>query len=385
MHVPDDRLWEGVDDPGDRLFAQPVDPPQRRGFAPPLLAGLAAAVLFAFAVGFFLVPSSSVGDPAETRTRWNGTVRVESPVQRLAPTTAVLTDSAMIGIRPEPGRESDPVLAPAGAAATMPGESAAPVALVQPSQAQGGSGTGIVGVTPAAAVGAANPQSLPVGASQVKVIKPDPVAARVQALLNGFGYQAGPADGLAGPMTWSAIEQFRLDRGLALDTPLTLALVDQLEAAREQGWRPPLAADVGPFASKTESAAVPGEPVPDRTLQRVPGLRAMAPPERHVLERWCTSGRNAADLEGYYRCLSETLQQLAAEPALPELAGFDANRLEVMRKDCQHGPHATEPNAYFECLRRAIATLSPVDADATQTPIGAPRTVAPVMLGERSG
>ncbi|MEZ5650400.1 MAG: peptidoglycan-binding domain-containing protein [Burkholderiaceae bacterium] len=388
MHEPDDRAYDDAEQQGDVLFAEPFSSPPRRGFAPPLLAGMAAAVLFAFVVGFFLLPSASIGDPSDSRTRWTGQVGASFGVRADAsggPSATAPSVPEFAGAELTPVRDARDGDDAAGAAAPALAL-AAPERTLSPAAMNTLSAPGQVGLV-AADAGTATPTQAPgqdsPRAPTARVLRPDPVAARVQTLLNGFGYQAGPADGLAGRVTWSAIEQFRLDRGLPLDSPLTLALVDQLEAARESGWRPPLAAASGPFGP----AAMPGDAeqgAMDRTLQRVPGLRAMAPPERHVLERWCTSGRNVADLEGYYRCLSDALRALAAQPALPELAAFDARALAGLRQDCQGGPHAAAPDVYFACLRRGLAGLAPADLDATQVPVGAPHTVAPVMVGERS-
>lgn len=367
MPHPDGSLLNGGRDPGDRLFEGDVPPVVRRGFTPPLLAGLAAATLFAFVLAFFLVPSPAITDPSESRTRWSGPVRAESLPVRVA-NDAVVAD---------PG--AAPVVHATAAAPGVPdSQGAAEIPASAQSLAERGAGDTV-------ALVATLSRAVPVepGATQPAAPKPDPLVRRVQALLAEFGYQVGPVDGLAGKLTWSAIEQFRLDRDLALDEPLTVALVDQIEAAREAGWQPPSVL-AGVFSGEV-AAGTATEVSGDMTLQRLPGLRALAPPERHVLERWCTSGRNAADLEGYYRCLSDSLSELAADGPLDTLHRVDARQLASLRGRCHGGPHAAEPRSYFGCLREGLEGLTVVDGDARVPPAGSrpqPRPSSALAVAE---
>lgn len=380
MHDSVDFPTEGDRDAGDRLFAESRAPlPARRGFTPPLIAGLAAATLFAAVLGFFMMPTTSIGfAPDDSRTRWTGAVRALGPA-----TVAPSAESA-------PVKPDAPQRPPVALALGEP----APASVGPGTPVTHAAGTEVVALagSPAAAattVAVAGGPAVAAGTDTAprKTPRPDPVVARVQSLLAGFGYEVGPADGLAGRLTWSAIERFRLDRGLRLDEPLTLALVDELETARDAGWRP---TPDGPGGSLTAGRGAAGEPavaaadgdapaVADTTLQRVPGLRVLAAAERHVLERWCTSGRNAADLDGYYGCLSESLQALQGQGPLPEFDRFDAARVAALRGDCQAGQHAAEPSAYFACVRRGLADLLPVDGDARRPPIAAPETLGTVI------
>lgn len=59
-----------------------------------------------------------------------------------------------------------------------------------------------------------------------------PTVLYVQLRLRALGFDAGPADGIAGPRTRAAIEAFQSARGLSVDGKLSRALVEDLFARR---------------------------------------------------------------------------------------------------------------------------------------------------------
>ncbi|MEZ5739366.1 MAG: hypothetical protein R3E68_07865 [Burkholderiaceae bacterium] len=106
----------------------------RSGMMPPLLAGLAAAVLFALALAFFLTPTKSIGYAPDQyaeqqRTRWAGTVRSDSAVRVPIPGEAVARASQKLGhgaparmpLEPSMGATEPlaPVVVPARAVASV--------------------------------------------------------------------------------------------------------------------------------------------------------------------------------------------------------------------------------------------------------------------------
>lgn len=78
------------------------------------------------------------------------------------------------------------------------------------------------------------------------------VIADVQAKLNALGYTAGPADGVMGPATRTAIQEFRSDNDLASSTTITQSMLDSFETAKAKG-------DATTTAGATDNGAyIPG-------------------------------------------------------------------------------------------------------------------------------
>ncbi len=68
------------------------------------------------------------------------------------------------------------------------------------------------------------------GASQTSWTEPtnSTSVAQAQTTLQRLGYWPGPVDGIMGPMTRSAIEEYQFDKGLSVDGRLTASLSDRL-------------------------------------------------------------------------------------------------------------------------------------------------------------
>ena len=77
------------------------------------------------------------------------------------------------------------------------------------------------------------------------------LAVRAQRLLKALGYYDGTVDGIAGPLTFAAIQQFRRDHAPHLASGLTRALADALAAA--QAARAAAGADGWPGAGGRSS------------------------------------------------------------------------------------------------------------------------------------
>ncbi len=54
--------------------------------------------------------------------------------------------------------------------------------------------------------------------------------AQAQTALSKLGYRPGPVDGIMGPKTRSAIEEYQFDKGLSVDGRLTASLSQQLQS-----------------------------------------------------------------------------------------------------------------------------------------------------------
>lgn len=74
------------------------------------------------------------------------------------------------------------------------------------------------------------PEALVVAKPEPGIVTDERNIEAAQRTLNQLGYNAGRADGIAGPSTRQAIRAFQKDRGLVEDGRLTLTLVSKLKA-----------------------------------------------------------------------------------------------------------------------------------------------------------
>ncbi len=88
------------------------------------------------------------------------------------------------------------------------------------------------------------------------------VVARVQRTLNAKGYDAGEVDGLWGPQTVAAIENFQHRNNLVVDGKLDDLTVAALGLPRRT---PPAG---GPTADATPPASAPVQPQPEPVLEQ---------------------------------------------------------------------------------------------------------------------
>lgn len=100
------------------------------------------------------------------------------------------------------------------------------------------------------------PASVSAQSPEVRLERQD--IRQVQETLNMLGYDAGPADGLMGPQTRSAIEAFRASRGYELDGPIEQSLLDRLAEAQAESSE---ANDTETTTTETQSTPPPTEEV----------------------------------------------------------------------------------------------------------------------------
>lgn len=82
------------------------------------------------------------------------------------------------------------------------------------------------------------------------------VIADVQARLNALGYSAGPADGVMGPATRTAIQDYRKDNSLPPSTAITQSMLDSFDTAK---------APSGTTTTATETGTGNGAYIPGKT------------------------------------------------------------------------------------------------------------------------
>lgn len=110
----------------------------------------------------------------------------------------------------------------------------------------------------------APPLLAPAPAIAQQAAAPDREAiAELQAALNELGYDAGPADGLAGPRTAAAIEAWQRDRGLSVTGAADAATLAALRAERAAAPDAQAPVVAGTRAGAVAAPAPPaGQPLP---------------------------------------------------------------------------------------------------------------------------
>ena len=87
----------------------------------------------------------------------------------------------------------------------------------------------------AAALGRADQQQVQVAAATQSGADDKALVQDVQRRLNELGYNAGPADGVAGRGTRSAIREYQQVAGLGVDGQPSMALLDHMNSGRRGG------------------------------------------------------------------------------------------------------------------------------------------------------
>ncbi len=150
----------------------------------------------------------------------------------------------------------------------------------------------------------------------------DPTVLSIQGLLKRLGYDPGPIDGLPGNRTRAAIMAWQLDQGLEVNGESSQQVLQWLL-----------------------------DPVGTRQAASRLSIKSLSSHERAALETWCTTGRNSADLPGYYHCLNAQMVALADGFRLPEAgaSGVSAQSIKFARASCTNAL-ARGPQTYFQCV-----------------------------------
>ncbi len=105
-------------------------------------------------------------------------------------------------------------------------------------------------------------EDIPVVTAESETPAPSNLVEEVQILLADLGYAPGKPDGIAGPATTRALEQFQRNQGLPVDGEMSVELLTQLQEiraaadARDQQGSEPIAVASGPAADE-ESQKTP--------------------------------------------------------------------------------------------------------------------------------
>jgi len=104
------------------------------------------------------------------------------------------------------------------------------------------------------------------------------VIADVQAKLNALGYTAGPADGVMGPATRTAIQEYRADNNLAASTAITQPMLDSFKTAKAKSsaTTTTTAADNEPYIPGQTAGIVMRDDFEDGDFTAKPAWRVFA-------------------------------------------------------------------------------------------------------------
>ncbi|MFK7963740.1 MAG: peptidoglycan-binding protein [Burkholderiaceae bacterium] len=161
----------------------------------------------------------------------------------------------------------------------------------------------------------------------------DPTVLAIQGLLSKNGFAPGPADGLMGTRTRTAILAWQLQQGLPTVGRADKAVLEQLLDPQ-----------------KARSAA-----------DRLP-ISVLAQSERDALETWCTAGRNAGNLVAYYECMGSEVAKLSSGLRMPEVRQEASGNLDAFataRLLCTDQASAA-PQVYFKCLHNELSQDKPL-------------------------
>lgn len=168
---------------------------------------------------------------------------------------------------------------------------------------------------------------------------PDPTVRSIQRGLTALGYDAGPADGLMGARTKSAILSFQQAQGIVADGVASPSLLQYLS----------LISSNGPTGRATPDRSTVGE--------RRPDLSSATAAERNMIEDACNGARLVSGPGAYRSCLERELRELGAHPTKPDLSSATAAERGMIEDACSGARLVSGPGAYYSCLERELREL----------------------------
>ena len=196
---------------------------------------------------------------------------------------------------------------------------------------------------------------------------PDPMVMAVQKRLNDLGYDAGPADGLAGAKTRAAISAYLKANNLPQNGKVSGSLLQNLEQPSQARQSEPndtaVVADgraTSPPATIQPPAAsvVPPPPISSRPEQfGSPDLSIANPTEQAAIERSCDSTRRVMGPGAYYDCLKRELSSLRSAGGRPDLSIANPTEQAAIERSCDSTRRVMGPGAYYDCLRREMSQI----------------------------
>lgn len=231
-----------------------------------------------------------------------------------------------------------------------------------------------------------------VAPAQQRPVQQRPVQQRsqltldVQNALTALGYDPGPADGLYGARTRSAIEAYETDVGGRATGIVTRELLDSLRTSLSRATAPriverPSVDSVDPSGvTPSERAAieytcgwrrssngpadyqrcVANEEAELRGLGGRPDLGGISPTDRSSIENTCGWRKNSNGPDDYYRCISQSLGALGDVGERPDLSSLSSVERSSIENTCGWRKNSNGPADYYQCVRAQVTQLSSV-------------------------
>ncbi len=193
---------------------------------------------------------------------------------------------------------------------------------------------------------------------------PDPTVKAIQERLNELGYDAGPADGLMGGKTRTAIVAFQKESNVPQNGSASAALLQALKQ-----WRP----SQRPEATKSSAvvggrnnelpvavrpAVTPSPPPSNRLEQRdAQDISGVNLSEQSAIERACDVYRRGSGPSAYNDCLQRELFSLRSSGGRPDLSAATATEQASIERACDVYRRGSGPGSYYDCLRREVSNL----------------------------
>ena len=178
---------------------------------------------------------------------------------------------------------------------------------------------------------------------QPRAAQPSPLTLDIQNSLKALGYDLGPADGLYGGRTKSAIQSFQRDVELTPDGRVSQELLQRLQ--QESSAR----------RTQSTKAAVPSE---SASTARVSPDRA----ERSAIENTCGWRRSSNGPADYRRCVESEEAQLRAFGRRPDTTGRSASDRSSIENTCGWRKNSNGPDDYYKCVSQSLLGLNNVRA-----------------------
>lgn len=209
----------------------------------------------------------------------------------------------------------------------------------------------------------------------------DATMQAIQRKLNELGYEAGPADGLMGRKTRSAIIAFQQDRGLTTTGVADQALLLQLQRAPALTSTPSVDSRSGSTSvqlSSAEAASLEAVCSTDKYVNgpaayracvdrqkaalaagvRRPNLSALSSAEQQSIEAACSTDKYVNGPAAYNHCLAHQLSAMSGQGSRrPDLSRLSNSERQSIEAACSTDKYVNGPAAYNRCLNTQLAAL----------------------------